>query len=277
MNTLADSHIHLFADGYPGPYGRLFPRGQEQAVYEAFRQVHQIDAALIVGYEGDPWAAGHNRHIARLAQKNSWMAPIAYCPPDAPPTLRQCEAWAKAGHLGLSLYVGTPALARALTRWPREVWAWLNDRRAILSFNVPLTVLPVLAPLWPKVAECQILLSHLGLPDPLAKVPSARQARQLLEPVRVLGEYSQIGVKLSGFYALCPHPHAAAEPLVPPLREEFGAERLYWGSDFSPALDTVSFPQTIEAVSNLLKGARERRLVMGDNLRQLIARARAQR
>ena len=52
MLAMADSHIHLFRMGYAGVYGRS-PAGigDEVDVYETFRHVHNIVAALVVGYE----------------------------------------------------------------------------------------------------------------------------------------------------------------------------------------------------------------------------------
>lgn len=54
-------------------------------------------------------------------------------------------------------------------------------------------------------------------------------------------------MKLSGFYALAApshdFPHTQAWGYVETLLEAFGVERLLWGSDFSPALSHLSFPQ----------------------------------
>ena len=271
MIPLADAHVHFFADGYPGRYGPLFRRGQEFRVYQEFRKVHGIKAALAVGYEGSAWASGHNRHIARLARNHAWITPIAYCLPECPPSLRQCAIWKRAGYLGVSLYIPNRSQARALAHWPDEVFQWLNVHRAIVSVNVPMAVIGSLASIWPRCQGAQILISHLGLPALVPNLMGKRGAEKALEPLLRLSQYPQVGVKLSGLYALCPHPHDAVRLPVRLLRSEFGTGRLYWGSDFSPALDSVSFPQTVEAVQDMLYGSREKARVMGGNLLRAIS------
>ena len=67
-------------------------------------------------------------------------------------------------------------------------------------------------------------------------------------------------------------PHPAAAPLVAVLVERFGADRCLWVSDFSPALDHVSFVQTItvpglDAFDDATQAA-----VMGGNLMRILER-----
>jgi L-fuconolactonase len=88
----------------------------------------------------------------------------------------------------------------------------------------------------------------------------------------------RVGVKLSGLYSISTpahaYPHTVARPFVEVLVDRFGAKRLYWGSDFSPALDYVSFAQTIDAVAGMPWSRTERSAVMGGNLRRLVSSAR---
>jgi predicted TIM-barrel fold metal-dependent hydrolase len=81
---------------------------------------------------------------------------------------------------------------------------------------------------------------------------------------------------LSGFYALTQpgyaYPHQAAWPYVQVLLAAFGATRLLWGSDFSPSLEWLSFPQTFgmfEAMPFLSDADLER--IEGGNLLGLLA------
>ena len=83
-------------------------------------------------------------------------------------------------------------------------------------------------------------------------------------------------VKLSGFYALTTpgyeYPHQAAWPYVEELLEAFGATRLLWGSDFSPSLEWLSFPQTFGLFGHMpFLSEAERRLIEGENLLTLLA------
>ena len=70
-----------------------------------------------------------------------------------------------------------------------------------------------------------------------------------------LAVYPGVRVKLSGFYALTSpghdFPHQAAWPYVEQLVDAFSSSRLLWASDFSPCLDWVTFPQTIDVVNRM--------------------------
>jgi hypothetical protein len=65
-------------------------------------------------------------------------------------------------------------------------------------------------------------------------------------------------------------PHHCAHPFLLQLYDDFGPKRLYWGSDFSPALEHVSFPQTIDALFQLGWPAADLQRIMHGNLTKLI-------
>ena len=51
---LADSHIHLFENGYQNSGENTLES------YLAIIEKFAISRALVVGYEGEPWAVGNN-------------------------------------------------------------------------------------------------------------------------------------------------------------------------------------------------------------------------
>lgn len=263
---LADSHIHLFASGYPGRYGPLFPRGGEVTFYESIRRIHSVHRALVVGYEGHSWAAGNNLYLARLVKSHSWMTPLAFAPCAVEPTPARLRAWWKEGFAGLSLYVPTLAEARQVAAWTSHSTDALNARRAILSINAPGAVVGTLRPFFERLSETRILLSHLGLPGSL---PAASKN---LSPVLDLGDLSHLGVKFSAAYACNAYPHPGLGKILQALLDRFGPNRLYWGSDFSPALDDVTFSQTIEAIRGFTDG--NTRAIFSRNLLAAIRRVR---
>ena len=237
---LADSHIHLFRNGYPGRYGSLFPKGGEVAVYEAIRQVHGIGRALVVGFEGEPWSRRNNRYLATLAPSHSWMAPLAFCPASRAPRRETLLSWWRLGFVGISIYVSNLYEAEMIAGWPADIVKTLNDRRAIISMNCPSEQGEKLRCFFERLGNTRILLSHLGLPGTM------RSAPKMLKPVLGLATIPHVGVKLSGGYACNDFPHDGLRALVGDLLQSYGGSRLYWGSDFSPALDCVTFAQTIE-------------------------------
>jgi L-fuconolactonase len=126
-----------------------------------------------------------------------------------------------------------------------------------------------------RLEGCQVLISHLGNPGTQDSPPSRAQVSAVLDPLLSLSDARHIGVKLSGLYDMSSpshgFPHVIARPFIDRVADAFGTERLYWGSDFSPALDHVSFAQTIHAVSDLPWSDAERSAVMGGNLRRIVA------
>lgn len=238
---LNDSHIHFFRGGYPGPYGVLFPHGGELPLYETIRQIHEVDRALVVGFEGEPWSPGNNDYIAELAPAHPWMAPLAFCNAERPIAPSQLTDWWNQRFLGISLYVDTDAAVRGLLNWSDECIAALNSKQAIVSVNATPEHAARLHPFFARLRETRILLSHLGLPGALP-VESER-----LRLVLDLASLPHLGVKLSAAYAGNPYPHPGLSDLLDALLEAYGDSRLYWGSDFSPALADVTFAQAIEA------------------------------
>jgi len=264
---LADSHIHFFAQGYPGRYGALFPRGGEVVMYERIRRIHSIERALVVGYEGGPWAVGNNRYVAKLVKSHPWMTPLAFAPSKDEPTATRLNAWWRQGFAGLSIYVTTAAEARRVAKWSSSVVDALNAKRAIISVNVPSRLVGTLRPFFERLNETRILISHLGLPGAMAT------ASRELEPVLALADLPHLGVKYSAAYACNAYPHPGLSEILQALHDRFGPSRLYWGSDFSPALDDVTFSQTIDSIGTFV--ARDTSTIFSKNLLAAIRRVRS--
>lgn len=271
---LADAHLHLFRSGYADRYGAAWANPHELELYESFRLVHGIESGLVIGYEGQPKFRGNNRDIAVWAQKYSWITPLAFLPVAAPPTLRLLEARLRQGFAGFALYVMTARDAERLNWWPISAVQWLNQHRQILSLNAQPESLAQLKPFLANLDQCPTLVSHLGLPGRYAAPPSLREARKILQPLRSLAKLPHVGVKLSGLYAVSQpshaYPHHSAHPFIRQLYDDFGPKRLYWGSDFSPALEHVSFLQTIAALFQLGWPAADLQRIMHDNLTRVI-------
>ena len=99
---------------------------------------------------------------------------------------------------------------------------------------------------------------------------------QQLNSVMELARFGGVCVKLSGFYALTvpgyDYPHRNAWPYVAALVESYGVDRLLWGSDFSPSLEHVSFPQTIGLLGQMpFLTDKDRVQIEGKNLLRLLA------
>jgi L-fuconolactonase len=269
--TIADSHTHLVRAGFIGRYGRPCSGGDDVAVYDSLCREHGIEAALVLGYEGDAEGDAHyrgnNAYLAELAPAHGWMAPLAQAAP-------WLEAVPGAPFLGMAAYLNTAGDAEWFSRWAPEAAGRLAG--TIVSLNVTPETLAIAADAVRGLEGAEVLVSHLGQPGRYARPPTDAELLPALAPLLGLADAGHVGIKLSGLYDMTEpthgYPHAPVAPVIDRIADAFGSERLYWGSDFSPVLDHVSFVQTVHAVSDLPWTAEERDAVMGGNLLRLLER-----
>jgi L-fuconolactonase len=278
MSRRADAHLHLFRPGYaaalPASCRRKEP--DEVTLYAALAEQHAVEQALVIGYEGEPWAAGNNAYLAELAPAHAWLRPVAFVDHPSRLDVDLLERLDGERFVGLSLYLFEELALAALANVPAEVWAWLERRRWLISVNSRGDHWAAWLPILDRHPSLRLLVSHLGLPAAVERAPSAAEARSALGPVLALARFAGVRVKLSGFYALATpgydYPHQASWPYAELLVEAFSAARLLWGSDFSPSLEWLSFPQTFGLFAHMpFLGADERRLIEGENLLALLA------
>jgi len=279
---LADAHLHLFREGFPGRYGKgPYGLGGEIEAYERFRAQHNIEKGLVVGYEGDGIQPDNNRYIRTLAATRPWMATLAYVGAEAMPDAGAIDGLLDEGHVGITIYLREAEATVSVLRWPREAWRRLNQRRAIVSLNAFPVATPGLAPLIEASGGCTFLFSHLGLPGRQRAMPDRATALALLAPLLGLAGLPNARVKISGLYAISdpPHgyPHETAQPFLEILFDRFGWDRCCWGSDFSPALDYVSFAQAVDIPWLRQVRSVDYDKVMGGNLREMLSAQSAPR
>jgi L-fuconolactonase len=276
---LADAHLHLFRRGYHDRYGRGWAARSELDLYEALRQAHGIERGLVIGYEGQPRFRGNNRDLAAWARKHPWITPLAFVPAGRPPSAAALEKLFRVGFAGIAIYCDGPKEAERVRDWPAAVANSLGERRAIVSVNSGPDGLGIIAPFLARLAGGSVLVSHLGLPGSHPAAPSRVRAKAILAPLIALARQPHVGVKVSGLYAVSDpshaYPHVAAHPFIRVLHDAFGPGRLCWGSDFSPALEHVSFAQTIDAIHSLGWPDSVVRGVLGGNLSALLRTASA--
>lgn len=228
---------------------------------------HSIQSGLVVCYEADAIDPANNAYVRELASTRPWITSLAFLDPQTPPAMRRVEDLLPAGHAGIAVYLPDAAAAKALLSWPQEIWDRLGRSRAIVSFNARPEATAELQALIERAEHCAFLFSHLGLPGRHDSVPTAAGAAARLAPLLRLARLTNVGVKISGLYAVDPiPPHPAAWPFIELLLENFDPSNLHWGSDFSPVLEFTSFEDTlaIPALDALAGAVRD--LIMGDAL-----------
>jgi predicted TIM-barrel fold metal-dependent hydrolase len=271
---LADSHIHIFRDGYrhdglPSLLGQ-----HELETYEALMMLHDIGLALAIGYEADGIDPENNTHIRQLSASRPWLKTLAYVDPQSKAEPQFVRTLLDHGHCGLAIYVTTPARAHALLQWPRESWRALEERKAVVSFNARPDAIAMLQPLVSAFAGVSFLFSHLGLPGKIDNQSDFNAVQGRLAPVLAMAEFPNAYVKISGLYATSDpehaYPHGGTYRVIASLIEAFGTSRCLWGSDFAPALEFVSFPQTIDWPGSNQLSETERQAIMSENLVRLV-------
>jgi L-fuconolactonase len=275
MFALADSHIHLFRNGFAGRYGRSPVRsGSDVDVYESLREVHHIAAALVVGYEDDGIDPSNNAYLRELARSHDWMATLAYLRATDAHDAAGVERLLVAGHVGVALYLMDELSTAAVSSWTPDLWKPLDNAAAIVSVNAAADSLSAVEVMARAHGTCAFLISHLGDPGSHAEVPSRADAMKRLAPLLRLAALPNVHVKISGLYATSDRPfrfpHPQATPFVDLTLEAFGPERCLWGSDFSPCLDFISFEQALEPDQIARLGDTDRERVMGGNLIELL-------
>ena len=277
MSMRADAHLHFFRPGYaallPDSCRRQVP--DEVTLYAALAQQHAIEQVLAVGYEGQAWAAGNNAYLAELAGEHAWIRPAAFVEDPAQLGIELLEKLAAQKFVGLSVYVFDDVIEGALARVDPAVWAWLEKRRWLISVNSKGARWAAFVKILERYPNLRLLVSHLGLPPAAEGAMAEESVHQRLESVMALAGFPGVCVKLSGFYALTvpgyDYPHRNSWPYVVALVESFGVHRLLWGSDFSPSLELVSFPQTLGLLAQMpFLTDKDRAQIEGTNLLRIL-------
>ena len=275
MSDRADAHIHLFEQGYQGDSFAHRPGVSldEAACFESLMQEHRVTAALVVGYAGQPWCARNNEYLAQILPQRHWVKPTAFVDVAEPPTMAELEARRQQGFVGLSLYVFGEEQTDALLAIADDFWRFAADSRWLLSVNSKGEAWRAWSSILERHDQVRLIVSHLGLPPRVGEPPADASA---LQSVTDLARYPRVHVKLSGFYALSApghdYPHRAAWPYAEALAESFGTTRLLWGSDFSPCLDHLSYPQSLGVLRHLpFLTEADRARIEGANLLRLLS------
>jgi L-fuconolactonase len=273
----ADAHIHLVRREH-----RAWAAAREDVdatlideprAYDAHARTHGIASTLVVATGED-----NNPYVRAAAEQFRWVRPLVAFGPAQLSVDALEEALATTRRVaGVSLQGGD---AEELAAVDPAVWRWLDERSWLISQNNSGEGWLSWRPILQQTPTLRLLIAHCGLP--LQAPPSERERpappdvlRERLATVLALAEFAGPRVKLSGFYALgAPShdfPHRQAWGYVETLLEAFGVERLLWGSDFSPALSHLSFPQTIDLFDRMpFVSEEDRRKIEGANLLALL-------
>lgn len=117
----------------------------------------------------------------------------------------------------------------------------------------------------------QLVIDHLGLPQPFEPPAPPEPFRDLPDVIR-LAQYDNVAMKISGACTLS-HESFPYRDLWEPLGrifEAFGFERCLWGTDWTRAVELLTYEEGVEAfrISDQLSDS-ERAMLMGGALERV--------
>ena len=131
--------------------------------------------------------------------------------------------------------------------------------------------LPLLGELARKNPNTQIVLDHLGLTQPFDPPAPAEPFADLANVV-ALARYDNVAIKISGACTLShrPFPYSDIWEPLGQIFEAFGFDRCMWGTDWTRAVELLTYEQGVEAfrVTDQLSDA-ERSALMGGSLARI--------
>ena len=119
--------------------------------------------------------------------------------------------------------------------------------------GIPINVLcwgqlPILAELARRHPNTQIVVDHVGLQQPF-RPPAPDEPWADIENVIGLAQYDNVAIKISGACTLSHEPFPYPDIWAPLSRlfEAFDLERCMWGTDWTRAVNLLTFEQGVEA------------------------------
>ena len=129
-----------------------------------------------------------------------------------------------------------------------DFWARADDARLGACFNYGVPVCAGLGQLIERYPNITWIPDHLGRPSPEMTVED-------FHPVLDLAQFPNVYVKVSAFYAFsgadAGYPYQDLYRFVVALRDAYGRERLMWGSDVPPMLETGTYPQSYQCLEKI--------------------------
>lgn len=268
-----DAQVHAYERDHPGRPWLGFLHGPDEITGDdmvAAMDEVGVDGALLVSpYSMYRYDASYALEVrARHPGRFGLIKPFD---PGAEDVAEQVEEWA-----GRDGTVG----ARIMLRDPFSVDADDPGLNRILAAgakaDIPVNVLcwgnaPLLGGLAKRNPDTRIVLDHLGLRQPFEPPPPDDPFGDLPKVV-ALAEYDNVAIKITGACTLS-HEAFPFRDIWEPLKrifDAFGIERCLWGTDWTRAVNLVTYAEGVDAfrVTEALS-ASDRAALMGGNVARI--------
>lgn len=282
---IIDTHCHAWSRW---PYDMSVPdpetRGSvESLLYEM--DSHGVDYAAVVCARigGGPGGSGfsnddNNEYVVNAARLHpsrlrAWIDVDCvwrndHHSPGAAGRLREALEWSQAS--GFTHYVAPENDGWMRTPEAESFFDVAEQAGVIASLAVTSAWFADLSAIASRHPALPILLHHMSLPS--KSIDRERDIEALL----ALATQPSIGVKVSGFNYNSDDswdfPYRDSVNLFTRILQEFGPERLYWGSDFPASRDMLTYRQAIEVVKTHCAFAGDQAVaaILGGNAARLL-------
>ncbi|HZV50421.1 MAG TPA: amidohydrolase family protein [Candidatus Dormibacteraeota bacterium] len=277
-----DGHAHVFrphSEQYPRPVDELAPAGREAPVEEFLRAMEKagVERAVLVplGPEDDYLVECLRRHPGRF--QGIGVFDLAHPDPAALETRIE-----RTGIRGLRMHgLGTGAAddVRRLAVFP--TLEMMAKRGMVLWWYASPDQLKPLRSVLEALPELRVALNHMGFCPERIDVDEHGRPRissplppPTLPAVLELARFPNVHVMLSGAYAFSrlPYPYRDLAPVARALYDAYGAQRMFWASDYPWIATDPGYEAMVELPDHLLPGLRaeERQAIMGGTIARLL-------
>lgn len=277
VGPIIDIHPHIISDDEqkypPAPlFGKRSEWSQErpttvETLIAAMDAAGVAKAAVVhssttYGFDNSYVVEGCGKYADRLVAVGS----VDVLQPDAPERIR---AWVGRGLSGLRLFTGgsTKEFDPSELDDPRSFPAWelcaeLGLTMCIQTGPIGLPQVTALARRFPGVP---IILDHLGRPEVADGVPYAK-AQSLFDLAPLENIYLKLTPRIFGDVS---KEKASADTFFPRVVQEFGAQRMAWGSNFPTSPGALSAILATAQAGLASLSAEERSWIFGRTAQQL--------
>ena len=269
---IIDAQVHPYERNHPGrPWAGELPGPPEVTgpVLTAAMDEAGVDAALLVSawtlYRFDPSYAVS----VRDADPDRFAVIRPFDPAD-PAVAEDMEAWNEVpGRVGARVMWPPPARAAD----PGLNLVMTTAARLSLPVNLAFAGedLDVTAALARAHPDCRIVVDHLGQKQSL-EPPAPDQPFRDLQAAVDLARLDNVSIKISGACTLSKTAYPFADIWDPVMRivDAFGVDRCMWGTDWTRALDFVTYKQSVDVFLETPRlGDGDREALMGGSLQRI--------
>ena len=195
-----------------------------------------VDRAILCQHLGEY----DNGYLAEVvASHPATFAAVCLVDPTSPSAAAELEKWHASGQ-----FRGVRLLAQWLIDY-EPLWARAVDLGLTLVLYAPQGIAvaaQAIARFMAAHPSARMVVTHLGNPQ-------SREGRLVETKLLRLAAYAGVFVQLSGLSQFCEYPYTELHDFIRAIIREFGAPRIYWGSNYPVCGDAAAYRRDLLQVT----------------------------